>query len=235
MSDTLEPMDPRLRARPTGSGQIDDLLRSRARPTSSSRDQLLPVLPVLAPLLPGRGLQRGTVVTVGDDDHGVGGATTLAFALLAEISARGSWCAAVGVADPGVLSLAELGLDLDRLVLAPAPGAHWAEAVAVLLDGVDAVVVSPPGTVRPGLARRLAGRVRERRAVLVVLPRRGGWTEGPEVRLGVDSGAWVGLGRGHGHLQGRRVEVRSTGRRAAARPARATLWLPGPTGAVTAG
>ena len=32
---------------------------------SASRDQILPLLPALTPLLPGGGLQRGAVVTVG--------------------------------------------------------------------------------------------------------------------------------------------------------------------------
>ena len=44
---------------------IDISLASRARPVSSSRDQILPLLPALTPLLPGGGLQRGTVITVG--------------------------------------------------------------------------------------------------------------------------------------------------------------------------
>ncbi len=164
---------------------------------------------------------------------GGGGDTLLAFALLAAASA-GSWCAAVGTADPGVVALAELGVDLDHLVLVPRPGPLWAQVAATLLDGMDAVLVRPPGPVRPAAARRLAARARERRAALVVLAGGRGWPEGADVRLSVLAGAWQGVGNGHGHLRGRQVEVLSTGRRAAARPVRARLWLPSPSGQVEA-
>ncbi|MHB8329418.1 MAG: hypothetical protein ACYDD6_07340 [Acidimicrobiales bacterium] len=216
------------------SSQIDVTTAARARPTSARRDQLLPLLPPLIPVVPGGGLQRGSLVAVEPDD-GVGGATTLAFALLAAASAGGSWCAAVGVADPGVLAIAELGVDLDHLVLVPRAGPGWAEVVAALLDGMDAVVVCPPGPVRPGVARRIVARARERRAVLVVLARHAPWPEGPDIHLAITGGTWHGVGQGHGHLQGRRVEVVVSGRRAASRPLRAEVWLPAGSGTVAAG
>jgi hypothetical protein len=233
--------------RPLGSGHISTTLAARARPTSSSRDQLLPLLPALAPLFPRGGLQRGAVVTVGMADgtapaggggrvpaaSATGGGTTLAFALLAAASAS-SWCAAVGTADPGILACAELGVDLGHLVLVPGPGPLWAQVAATLFDGMDVVLVRPPGSVRPGVARRLAARARERRGVLVVLGARG-WPEGADVQLTVVTGAWRGVEAGHGHLQGRHVEVVASGRRAAARPVRVGLWLPAPSGQVVAG
>ncbi|MGD0381149.1 MAG: hypothetical protein ABSC30_14315 [Acidimicrobiales bacterium] len=222
--------------RPLGSGHISTTMAARARPTSSSRDQLLAVVPALVPLFPRGGLQRGGVVTVGvgEDASGVGGGggggTTLGFALLAAASTA-SWCAAVGTADPGIVALAELGVDLDRLVLVPRPGPLWAEVVAVLFDGVDVVLLRPPGSVRAPVARRLAARARERRGVLVVLGSRG-WPEGADVSLTVEAGAWQGVEAGHGHLQGRHLEVLASGRRAAARPVRVGLWLPAPSGQV---
>jgi hypothetical protein len=232
--------------RPVGSGHISTTLAARARPTSSSRDQLLPVLPALGPLFPRGGLQRGGVVTVGTGDGPpgaegdgagsaggrAGGGTTLGFALLAAASTA-SWCAAVGVADPGMVACAELGVDLGHLVLVPRPGPLWAQVAATLFDGMDVVLVRPPRSVRPGTARRLAARARERRGVLVVLGARG-WPEGADVQLTVETGAWLGVGAGHGHLQGRHVEVVASGRRAAARPVRVGLWLPAPSGQVTA-
>ncbi len=228
----------------SGSGHVSAAVAARARPTSSSRDQLLPLLPALAPLFPRGGLQRGGVVAVGTGEgipgavgggastavRSAGGGTTLGFALLAAASAA-SWCAAVGTADPGLVAFAELGVDLGHLVLVPRPGPLWAEVAATLLDGMDVVLVRPPGPVRPGVARRLAARVRERRGVLVVLGARG-WPEGAGVRLTVETGAWQGVEAGHGHLQGRHLEVLSTGRRAAARPVRVGLWLPAPSGRV---
>jgi hypothetical protein len=107
--------------------------------------------------------------------------------------------------------------------------------VADLLDGMDAVLVRPPGPVRPGVARRLAARARERRAGLVVLAPAQGWPEGADVQLTVEAGRWQGVEGGHGHLQGRHVEVVASGRRAATRPVRVGLWLPAPSGQVVAG
>ena len=240
-ADAPTPFIPRQQGkRPVGSGHISATVAARARPTSSSRDQLLPVLPALGPLFPRGGLQRGGVVTVGTGDgtsgaegggtgrHGAGGGTTLAFALLAAASAA-SWCAAVGTADPGIVAFAELGVDLGHLVLVPRPGPLWAQVAATLLDGMDLVLVRPPGTVRPGVARRLAARARERRGVLVVLGSRT-WPEGADVQLTVETGTWQGVEAGHGHLQGRHLEVVVAGRRAAARPVRVGLWLPAPLG-----
>jgi hypothetical protein len=165
---------------------------------------------------------------------GAGGGTTLGFALLARASAA-SWCAAVGTADPGIVAVAELEVDLGHLVLVPRPGPLWAQVVADLLDGMDVVLVRPPGPVRPGVARRLAARARERRAGLVVLAPAQGWPEGADVQLTVEAGRWQGVEGGHGHLQGRHVEVVASGRRAATRPVRVGLWLPAPSGQVVAG
>jgi hypothetical protein len=159
-----------------------------------------------------------------------GGGTTLGFALLAAASTA-SWCAAVGMADPGMVACAELGVDLGHLVLVPRPGPRWAQAAATLFDGMDVVLVRPPGSVRRGVARRLAARARERRGVLVVLGARA-WPEGADVQLTVEAGVWQGVEVGHGHLQGRHLEVLSFGRRAAARSVRVGLWLPAPSGQV---
>jgi hypothetical protein len=226
---------------------VDTTLASRARPVSASRDQILPLLPDLTALLPGGGLQRGAVVTVdsgdgrpGDPNGGRagrsgGGASTLAFALLAAASAAGSWCAAVGTGDPGILAIAELGVDLDHLALVPWPGSQWPEVTAAVLDDMDVVLVCPPGRVRPTVARRLVARARQRRAVLVVQAGPGTWPEGPDVRLSVTGGMWEGVDRGHGHLRGRHVEVTASGRRSAIRGVRTGLWLPTASGAVAAG
>jgi len=214
--------------RPVGAGRIDTTLAARARPVSPTRDQVLPVPAPLAPLLPD-GLRRGGVVLV--DERGPGGATTLALTLLAGASTAGSWAAVVGLTDPGVVALAELGVDLGRAVLVPRPGAMWPEAVAALLDGVDVVLVRPPGPARRDVARRLAARAREQRAALVVLAGEGRWAEGPDVRLRVEAAAWHGVESGHGHLRGRWATVAASGRRGADRPVRTGLWLPAASGA----
>lgn len=204
---------------------------ARARPVSSAASRLLPVLGPLRQLFPDGALRRGTTVAV-TGLPGLG-ATTLALSLLASASAGGSWCAAAGLADPGVAAVAELGVDLRRVVFVPDLGARWAEVAAELLDGVDVVVVRPPARVSPAPARRLAARARERQAVLVVLTSRAqGWPARADLSLGVVAAEWHGVGRGHGHLRSRQVAVETLGRGSAGRPARRPLWLPSAGGTV---
>lgn len=198
------------------------------RPVTLARDRLLPVPAALAPLLPEGGLRRGSLVTV-SAVPGVGGATSLALALVSAASAAGSWCAAVGAPSLGLAAAAEAGIALGRFPLVAAPRS-WAPVVATLLDAFDAVVAwpaRPPGAVE---VRRLAARARERGAVLVFCGARG--VEGAALGLTVLSADWRGLGEGHGHLRARVVEVVVTGRGAAARGGRALLWLPAPGGGV---
>src|SRR5580698_6853873 len=233
-----------LRPRPLLGGRpaLPEGLATRALPTSASLTQLLPVSDALVPLLPGRGLQRGTVLLVDtgaarvrrptDDpgSSGPGGATTLSMALVAAATTAGSWCVAVGFEDAGIVAMSEVGVDLDHLAVVPRPGHNWAGVVATALDGVDVVLLRLPFPARPAMARNLAARARERRAVLVVLAGERAW-EGPDLLFRVEDGAWSGLGEGHGHLRTRRATVMAVGRREAARPVRCRLWLPGPTGA----
>jgi len=215
---------PRSRQHPAG-------LADRVRPTTPVAGRTLPVPPPLAPLFPAGSLRRGTTTTVtGQPGHG---ATTLALALMAAASAAGSWCAVVGLADPGVVAAAGLGLDLRRVVFVPHPGNGWAEAAGDLLSGVDAVLIRPPGRARLTAARHLTARARERQAALVVLLEgSAAWPEGGDLALSVGAVEWEGIGRGHGHLQGRRAEVRVSGRRAAGRVSECSLWLPAGSGAV---
>jgi len=187
----------------------------------------------LAPLFPDRALRRGTTTTVvGQPGHG---ATTLALALLAAASGSGSWCAAVGLPDPGIAAAAELGIDLRRVVFVPHPGRGWAEAAADLLPGVDVVLVRPPGRANATVARHLIARSRDRQTALVVLIEQiSDWPQGGDLALAVGDIEWQGIGLGHGHLQRRRAEVRVSGRRSAGRIQECSLWLPAPSGVVEA-
>jgi hypothetical protein len=156
----------------------------------------------------------------------------LALALVAGASAAGSWVAAVGLPDLGIVAAAETGVALERFALVPAPGARaWPAVVAAFLDAVDVVLVGSPSRLPAAQARRLAARARERGAVLVPL---GPWSEPADLRLAVTASAWHGLGQGHGTLRARQVEVAVSGRGPATRERRILLWLPSPDGAITA-
>ncbi len=155
------------------------------------------------------------------------GGCSVALSLAAAVTGAGGWVAAVGLPSLGLVAAGELGVDLRRLALVPAPGEQWAAVVAALVDGFDLLMVRPPGAARPVEARRLAARVRERGAGLLVVdgPR---WPESPDLRLAVGHSEWDGLGAGHGCLTGRRAEVVASGRRIGGRDRRVTLWLPAP-------
>lgn len=197
-----------------------------AAPVSLAGEQVLEVLPALREVLPA-GLTRGSVVRA---EGAV--ATSLALTLAAGPSQAGSWTGVVGLPSLGLQAAAELGVALERLLLvgAPAPG-EWPTVVATLLDGVDVVLAAPPRTLRPADGRRLAARARERGAVLVLV----GQGAEPEAELVVSAEAsWEGLEPGAGHLRARLVTLVVQGRRAAARPRRASVWLPDHEGQVRA-
>jgi hypothetical protein len=197
--------------------RLAGLVRQASEPVGRV-EQSLPVSAPLRPLLPGGGLRRGGTVAIA----AVPGATSLLFALVAEASAAGSWCAAVGLPRLGLVAAAEVGVAVERFALVPHPGPDWAAVVAALIDGVDIVVVATPGSVAAPVASRLTARARQRGAVLVPV---GQWP-GADLTLAVTGTTWHGLGQGRGRLRSRELEVYVQGRGAAARGRRATLWLP---------
>lgn len=208
------------------------LVRRASERADEGVERSLPVVAALRPLLPGGCLRRGSTLAINANASGflagaAGGATSLLLAVLAEASAAGSWCAAVGLPRLGLVAAAEAGVAIERLALVPHPGPDWVEAVGALLDGLDIVVVATPGGVVPQLASRIAARARQRGTVLVAV---GPWP-GADVALRVTGATWHGLGAGVGRLRRREVEVVVSGRGAAARPRRGHLWLPGPSGA----
>jgi hypothetical protein len=190
--------------------------------TTTPADAVLPALPELAPLLPGGGLRRGTVVSVPRDRP--------LLTALAAGAAAGGWCAVVGLPEFGVLAAAGMGLDPERLLLVDEPGGQGAEVVAALAGGVEVVLLRT--TSRPGAetTRRLGAVLRRTGSVLLVA---GDWS-GAQLRLRVDGVRWTGLGQGHGQLRGRQVEVVVEGRGSAARGSSGRLWLPAEDGAVAA-
>jgi hypothetical protein len=203
------------------------LVRRASDRVDQTVERSLPVVPALRPLLPGGGLRRGSTVAINGQTSIPGtGATSLLFAVLAEASAAGSWCAVVGLPRLGLVAAAEAGVAIERLALLPHPGPDWVDTVGALLDGLDIVAVGVPGGVVPRLAARITARARQRGAVLVVV---GTWP-GADVTLQITAATWHGLGTGVGRLRRREVEVVASGRGAATRLRRARLWLPGPSG-----
>ena len=177
------------------------------------------VLPVAAPLasaLPRGGLARGSVVSLLGQ-----GATSLLYALLA--GPVGCWSALVGMPGLGLSAAAELGVDLNRVVLVPDPGSDVLQVVSILIDGVDLVAVALPAAGRPAPSRQrvIGGRLRQRGAVLLVL---GSWP-GADLVLTARGVGWHGLGRGYGRLRDRELAVRVGGRRSAGRGSEAELLL----------
>lgn len=169
----------------------------------------------LAAALPRGGLAGGTVVGLRGE-----GATSLLFALLS--ATPGHWSALVALPDLGLLAAAELGVDLDRVVIVPEPGPELLQVISILVDGVDVVVAAVAPGVRPapGRLRVLGGRLRQRGAVLLTL---GAWPETDLVLTGSWQG-WSGLGDGHGRLRDRDLLVEVSGR-GLGRPRRALLSL----------
>ncbi|MEV4411396.1 hypothetical protein [Catellatospora sp. NPDC049609] len=183
----------------------------------------LPVHDALSGLLPWQGgLRRGSVVSVV-------GSTLLALALLGAASEQGSWCAAVGMPDLGLIAAAEAGLDVSRFALVPHPGSQWVDVVGALLDGFDAVMIRPPARPTVRLASALAARARQRGAVL--LPMSADWPGG-DLTLSVTARQWHGLDKGHGRLRHTDVTVDSCGKGSAGRPQTSHVRLPLSAGSI---
>ena len=154
----------------------------------------------------------------GADGRG-SGATTVAFELAAAVTAVGEWAAAVDLDGTlGVLAAAEAGVALERFaVVRRVPPTRWATVVAALLDGVSLVLAEVPRGVRPGDARRLVARAREREAVLVVHERARTWPADAGAHAARRRRCVAGPDR-RGLLTGRTLQVQVEGRGAAARP-----------------
>ena len=77
--------------------------------------------------------------------------------------------AVVGLPDFGLLAAAEMGADLSRLAVIPDPGTDPVEVAAVLMDGMDLVVLGLAGrTVTATRARAVVARARQKGCTLLV-------------------------------------------------------------------
>ena len=166
---------------------------TRAAPAVLAGDRLLSVAGPIGDLLPAGGIQRGSTVAL-DGPPGAG-STTFVFALAAAATSAGEWAAVV---DPdgtfGARAAFDAGVALERCaVVRRITPDRWTTVVAALLDGVALVAAALPPVLRPGDARRLTARARERAAVLVAL---GPWPVEAALRLQVQSGAWSSVNGG---------------------------------------
>ena len=184
------------------------------RPVVLAGERRLAVPGPLGEVLPGGGLQRGSVVRI--EGQAGSGATSLLLTLLAAATAAGEGAAVVdGDGVVGGLAAAEAGVALDRLaVVRSVPASLYSRVVATLLDGVTVVGATIPRGFRLADARRLEARARERAAVLVAA---GSWPGEATLRLRAEHSSWSGLGCGEGLLGQRVLRVAVSGRGAAGR------------------
>ncbi|MGV0991687.1 MAG: hypothetical protein ACOYBX_11105 [Mycobacterium sp.] len=176
--------------------------RSAAVPAQevlSAGESLLPVPESLAGLLPA-GLPRGTVAVLS-------GARSVQVGMAAAVTAAGGHVAVVGVPDFGLLAAAEMGADLSRLAVIPNPGTDPVEVAAVLMDGMDLVVLGLGGRCVPMTrARAVVARARQRGCTLVVT--QGDW-QGASMRMDARvRGYQVTAASGFGRIAEVQVSVR---------------------------
>ena len=137
--------------------------RDRGRPEAAPKvvESLLEPSDLQSELLPDV-LPRGTVAVLS-------GARSLPLRMVAAVTASGGYAAIVGQPKVGLLAAVEMGADLERIALIPDPGPDPVEVAAVLMDGLDLVLLGLGGkSVPAGRARVVASRARQRECTLLV-------------------------------------------------------------------
>lgn len=162
----------------------------------------IPTAAGLRPLLPGGSLRMGA-------SYAVHGSRQLALALLAEASASGAWCGIIGDTAFGAEAAVALGIALDRCVIIPEPGTDAIGLTGALAEVLTVVLLAPTTPPSAGESERIAARLREHDAALVVT---GDWPR-PESTLRVSRSHWDGLGHGYGMLTDRELTVQTQDRR----------------------
>jgi hypothetical protein len=189
------------------SGKVGGGRRGSAPSTELLPDSetLLPVPESLAELLP-TPLPRGTVAVLS-------GARSLPLSMVAAVTAEGGHAAIVGQPDVGLLAAVEMGADLSRIAVIPEPGTDPVEVAAVLMDGMDLVVLGLGGrSVPASRARAIVARARQKGCTLLVT---GGDWQGASTRLEARVCGYelTGPGRpGLGRISRVRLAMRARGR-----------------------
>ncbi len=160
--------------------------RVRTDDPAPASESLLEVPEILADRLSGP-LPRGVVAVLT-------GARSLPLSLVAAVTAAGGHAAIVGQPRAGLLAAAEMGADLSRVAVIPDPGTDPVEVVAVLLDGLDLVVLDLNGRSIPGTrARAVTARARQKGCTLLIT---GGDWPGAQARLDATVSGYEVIGAG---------------------------------------
>lgn len=195
--------------------QVAELQQRVNRLQGPALARRLAALPGLADLV---SLHTGMVASL--DSPG------LAMSLMAGPSQAGEWTAVAGVPEFGFDAALAFGVDLARCIVVPELGEHWLSVTASLVEIASVVLLRPSVPVTEHQAARLLSKLRKSDAALLVetgLLGDRAWPR-PQRRLTVSDNRWSGLGHGHGHLQSRRVTVRSRG--GGVPEQTVDLWLP---------
>ena len=151
-------------------------------------------------------LPRGSVAVVS-------GARSLSLSMVAAVTAEGGHAAIVGQPDVGLLAAVEMGADLSRIAVIPEPGADPVEVAAVLMDGMDLVVLGLGGRSVPATrSRAIVARARQKGCTLLVT---GGDWQGASARLEASVCGYEITGRGRpgiGRISRVRLATRARGR-----------------------
>jgi hypothetical protein len=209
--DRAEQLEQLRRQMAAVSGKVGARWRPAERFTDAIpvSESLLPVPESLAEQLPA-GLPKGTVAVLS-------GARSLPVGMVASVTAAGGHVAVVGLPGFGLLAAAEMGADLSRMAVIPDPGTDPVEVAAVLMDGMDLVVLGLSGRSVPMTrARAVVARARQRGCTLLVT---GGQWQGASMRVdarvcGYDITASRGgvPVAGCGRISAVRLAVRARGR-----------------------
>ncbi|XJF15908.1 hypothetical protein V4U86_22015 [Mycobacterium sp. AMU20-3851] len=184
----------------------ESLLKTSERPFNAAVEELPePEVPGPLPQL----LPRGTVAVLS-------GARSLALRMVAAATAEGGHVAIVGQPDVGLMAAVEMGADLSRVAVIPYPGSDPVEVAAVLLDGLDLVVLGLGGRSVPmSRARAVTARARQKGCTLLVT---GGEWHGASARLDARVCGYEMVGAGDVAVPGRgrigrvRVDTRTRSR-----------------------
>lgn len=192
---------------PSTASPVDKPDRSAASHRGSTerpnRIETLPVPAPVAELLPHGGLARGSTVHLT-------GAASLHVGLVASVTSNGGWATVIGHPRFGLLAAAEMGADLRRCAFIPDPGTDPVAIAAVLIEGIDLVVLDLAGAdIPPSRARAVTARVRRHGTVLLVTG--GRW---PTVDLHLDARVsnYSGIRGGFGRLTGLTLDVAARAR-----------------------